>query len=322
MKYINYSEQESDLAQIRIGRTNVLESFEPNILLDEIFDLQLDLCRLKVDISNPNIYNLLDDINLPKSNHSFLIEQKIELNKIEKGFEVDIDIQEYDSSKKEALLDVIKQIQNSDTFNIYYQNDIMEKLIPNTLLNEIIADYQTTFDNNINKNKNCFLAYKDEKIIGFCTIDTSNNFGEGILVGIVPEYRSLDLFKNFVRTQINYSKKIGCESYICKTIAFNSRSLNTTLKQGMKINRIIMNVNIFPLINYEGDKYLINNKDNKILNSILEIISIKTHQNIKEIKLDSEIYNSEKISIKLFSKLMLGIIIDESRNKTGYLLLE
>jgi hypothetical protein len=322
MKYINYSEQESDLAQIRIGRTNVLESFEPNILLDEMFDLRLDLCRLKVDISNPNIYNLLDDINLPKSNHSFLIEQKIELNKIEKGFEVDIDIQEYDSSKKEALLDVIKQIQNSDTFNIYYQNDIMEKLIPNTILNEIIADYQTTFDNNINKNKNCFLAYKDEKIIGFCTIDTSNNFGEGILVGIVPEYRSLDLFKNFVRTQINYSKKIGCESYICKTIAFNSRSLNTTLKQGMKINRIIMNVNIFPLINYEAKNIQVKSTRNKILIDIIEKIYLHTNRSIKEININNDIHNADNISLNIYNNLNLAIITHESKNKTGYLLLE
>jgi hypothetical protein len=82
---------------------------------------------------------------------------------------------------------------------IYYKNELLEKLIPNTLFNETITEYQTNFDNTINKNKNCFLAYKNEELIGFCTIDTSHNFGGGILFGIIPEYRSLDLFKNFCK---------------------------------------------------------------------------------------------------------------------------
>lgn len=322
MKYINFSQQESEMTNLRIGRTDVLYEFNAEQLIKEIFELRLDICRLKADISNPEIFNLLDQIYLPKFNHSFLIEQKIELNKIEKDLEVDIEIKEYDSSKKEALLDIIQKIQNSDVFNVYYKSEIMEKLISNSLLNEIIADYQTTFDSKLNKNKNCFLAYKDENLIGFCTIDTSNNFGEGILVGIIPEYRSLDLFKNFVRTQINYSKKMECESYICKTIAFNSRSLNTTLKQGMKISKVMLNINILSLFNYESETYDIHIKKDNVLTCIIDTLDYKRKKYIKEMKIDCDLYELDTLEIKLFKNLKLGILMNKENNKTGYLLFQ
>lgn len=323
MTYINYSEQESNKSNLRIGRTDILKTFNPESLIREIIDLKLDICRLKVDISNPEIFQLLEQINFPIANHSFLIEQKIDLESIENDFNFDKDIEiiEYDLSKKNELLQIIKKIQDSDIFNIYYKNEIIEKLIPNNILNEVIAEYQTTFDSNIDKNKYCFLAYKDKTLIGFCTLGLNDTFGEGILVGIIPEFRSNDLFKNLVKIQIKKSKELGRKYYMVKTIAFNSRSLNTTIKQGLKVNRTILNLNIMPLLNYKCNNLMILANAHNFLNILSEII-----KNLFDVDTQIINYKTKKIAkensnynIRIFKDLSLITFNDEQSNCYGFI---
>jgi hypothetical protein len=324
MKYINFSEQESNFTKLRMGRTNILDNFDPNLLLEEIFELQLDICRIKVDISNPDIFNLLDKIKFPKRNFSFLIEQYIDLQALENEFEIDIKFKKYSISQKNELLQLVKEIQDSDTYNRYFIDDFKEKILPNNILNEVVANYQTIFDNNINKSKHCYLAYKEDKLIGFCTLDVNNEKGEGVLVGIIPKYRSLDLFKNFVRQQINQSKKLGCKQYICKTIAFNHRSLNTTLKQGMKVSKIILNINIYPMLNLKSNEKIniiecemaFDNLEFKIAELLKKKIKII------EYHINRVLNENKVINIKIFEDLKTVIFINLNLNFSGYLVYE
>lgn len=327
MTYINFSEQESSYTKLRIGRTETLSTFNIDDFVKEIFELKLDICRLKVDISNPNIFTILDSIKFPMNMHSFLIDQKLNLNNIESELEIDKDltIVDYDMSKKDELLHLIKIIQESDSFNIYYENEILEKILPNNILNDVIANFQTTFDNNINKDKHCFLAYKNNKLIGFCSLQIHKKFGEAILVGIIPEYRSKDLMQNFVKIQINKTKSLACESYHVKTIAFNSRSLNTTLKQGMNINQTILNINIMPLLNYKASEEIkIDVNKTNVLTSIESYIQNR-HTNskyIKEVKLNTSKNELDTITLKLFDNLNTGIFFNDSNNFYGFIKLE
>ena len=247
MSYVNFSEQESSISGLRIGRTDILKNFDYLKLVDEIFDLKLDVCRLKIDLSNPEIYILLNKLNFPFHTYSFIIEQKLDLKFIDKPFDLEIDIQEYRVEKKEELLQLIRKIQQAEKFNVYYENEWFNSLFPENVLNEIIADYQTTFDNSINKNRHCFLAYDEQKLIGYCTLTTNETFGDAVLVGIIPEYRSKNIFKDLIRVQINKSKEVGCEYYYIKTIAFNSRSLNTSLKQNMAPGLDILRISFMDL---------------------------------------------------------------------------
>lgn len=249
VNYINFSEHESKILGLRIARTDILTDFDVHQLIDELFEMNVDVCRMKIDISNIYTFNNLEKLCFPYGFYSFLIKQTIDLDKLDSyHYETDIEIRPFDASKKNELYNLVLKVLENDDLNKYYHNEVFDKLLAKDSINHLIADFQTTFDNNIDSKKFGFLAYDKNELIGFSTLMVGDENAEGVFVGILPNHRSKDIFKNFIRAEIVQSKLSGCKTFNCSTIAFNSRSLNSTLKHGLKINQVILNLNIFPLL--------------------------------------------------------------------------
>jgi hypothetical protein len=248
MNYVNFSTDESKKHNLRIGRTSIINNLDTSQLIDEIFGLNLDVCKLKIKLSDATVFSKLDSLKIPYGFYSLLIRQSIKLNKRFNFKKTQLDIRQYTPKNKKELIAIVQEVLENDT-NLYYQNSIFEALFHEEISKAGIAEYQTTFDNAKDLNKHGFMAYLKKRPVGFCTLQINNDEGEGIFVGILPELRGNNFFREFVQTQILQSQLRGCKTYNCNTVVFNHRSLNTTLKQGMNIVDGILNINIFSLLN-------------------------------------------------------------------------
>lgn len=328
MKYLNFSEHESSLFHLAIARSSyILNDFDEDQLSREIFDMDLDVCKLKVDLSNPLVFQQLENIAFPFSFYSFLVKQEIQLDELDAEiFDEDFKIIDYDVSKKNELNELVVKILEEDTMNTYYANSLFDKIFKSEELIKTVADYQTNFDNSIHPDKHGFLAYKGERLIGFSTLQIHQEEGEGIFVGILPEFRSQSFFKNFVKKEMYVSKLKQCKTFTCSTIVFNTRSLQTTLNQGMKIKQVLFNLNIFPLLHKASERIFIDSSLKEIQSNILVMLS--KHNNFKhkmvksfKIKTDSNIEKIYKWEVLIHETLDILIFFNSEKTLVGHILL-
>jgi hypothetical protein len=326
MSYIQFSEHESQIHKLRIGRSEILKNFEMDSLIDEIFSLNLDLCRIKLDISSLDAFYNIEQLCLPYGIYTLLIKQTFELDKLNlQEIPANIRMEAYDLSKKEELNNLVLQILKEDTMNAHYENETLQTLLTKESIKNVIADFQTTFSPELDENKACYLAYLNDKLMGYCTMQFKEDQGEGVFVGILPEYRSNDFFKYFIQKEMQESKYKNCKTYSCSTIAFNARSLNTSLRLGMKVDQLILNFNIFSLfdkinsgsINFEANFFDLQHKcltkflEEKILK---EAIVIEFKLKIRKPRIDTSHWHA------IFHKEQSIIIFhDEQRINYGFM---
>ncbi len=249
-KLVKLSEHESKFYGLRVGRLDRVD-FEPESLVQSIFDLRLDLCKLKVDLSNPRAFDRLRNLGFHYSYHSLLLRQVIDLRKESdrnvrrpEGFH----FKEYARQDEGTLRAMVDEVLTNDVANLYYTDRLFDGIIDRIKFKEAVTHYQTTFDSSVDATKLGYLAFYEGRPIGFCTLQIAGRAGIGIFVGILPEHRGEQLFREFVRWEMLQSKLMGCDTFVCDTIAFNTRSLNTTFKEGLRIESGLMNVNIICLL--------------------------------------------------------------------------
>ncbi|MBX7225892.1 MAG: GNAT family N-acetyltransferase [Chitinophagales bacterium] len=247
MRYIKFSQQESAIHRLRIGRTDIIHNIDMDTFIPELFESGLDVCRLKISLSDKDVYDKLALIGFPLATYSILVRQTIHLTEKHKNFTPELTILPYSYKQKEALMDMARTIIKNDTAT-YYENHIYSHLFNLDAVIESSASYFSFFDNALDPDKYTFLAYKDEQLVGFCTLQIDGENGEGIYMGLLPEYRSADFAKEFVYTEQMQSALRNCRTYSVSTVILNPRSLNTTLKSGMKITDILLNLNVFPFL--------------------------------------------------------------------------
>jgi hypothetical protein len=325
MKSVSLSTHESSKLDLRIGRSTILKSFDINEIVNEIFNLSLDVCRIKLDLSNLSVFSELDNLGFPYSHYTFLINQTINL----KSFQPiptppNLEMKTYKLSEKENLADLVTTIVKDDKMNSHYESDILSYFLPPDQIKKTIIDHQTTFDNSKTSDKFAYLAYLDSNLIGFCTMQINGEEGIGNFVGIAPEYRSNDLFKYFIDREMLTSKLQNCTRFSCSTISFNSRSLNTTLRRGMKIDKVLLNINIFSLLNTDNcTKLNIDSTIEKLPEAIVQLIHKKVQRDVilKEYKLSLRNKTASCISwrIKWFAEINLLLFFDSNKENYGYM---
>jgi hypothetical protein len=243
---LEYSAEESRHFDLRFARVNrVLSEIDSRVLISQLIEKQIDICRLKVDLGNHAIFHDLSDLALPQECYSLLIKQSIKLEKVDANkLDLDIEFRSYTPAMEKELLALVREIIVSDNMNLYYESPLFDLLVGSQKLQKAITQYQSQF---FSEEKAAFLGYKNGRLVGFCSMNLNKLESEGVLVGIVPAYRGQGLFKNFINKQIIESSNYRSDTYSCSTIVFNQRSLNTSLKQGLKIDSVILNIHIYPL---------------------------------------------------------------------------
>ena len=176
MPYIHFSEDESLKNQLRIGRTDIIQSIDSDSLMDELFMHNIDVCRLKISLSDTAVYDKIRAIGFPVATYSILVRQSIQLEEAHKQFIPQLTIVPYKYEQRDLLKEMVRNILNNDTAS-YYENDIYHHLFDQNIVIESSATYFSIFDHTIDPYKYTFLAYKGDDLVGFCTLQINGDEG-------------------------------------------------------------------------------------------------------------------------------------------------
>lgn len=303
MKLISVSQEESEIHQLKIGRTVLLDELNSCALVPHIIANNLDVCRVKVRMSYENFFSDLASLNLPYSFYSILIRQRINLSNPPEKLSHELNFKLYNSSDEAVLEQLLKTVLSDDTA-MYYRDELSQFLIQEDKVLESILKYTLGFDHQKAPNKFAFLAYENKKAIGFCTLEITNGEGEGIFVGILPEHRSQHYFKAFIHSELMQSYLSECSHYNCNTVIFNPRSLNGTLSMGMKIADVYANLNVFPCLSMEDCvQFVLLSTPSLVLTNLSKKVSelhkTANHLNLATFQSNIDLMQDESLSWKI-----------------------
>lgn len=244
---INISEDESKVNNLRIGRLFTDKEWDIDSLIFKSLGMNIDVLKLKVSLEDEYVFSKLKALNINSTIYSILIRQSISIDKINIPKNLALQMKVYERTLHEDILrKLILEILSDDTAT-YYKDDLYNSLFDKTNVINSATNYYLDFCNEKDCNKYNFLAYHNGELIGFCTLDTTGDAAEGIFMGLNPKYRSNDFAVEFVYTEQLQSKLSHCKYYNVNTVLLNPRSLNTTLRTGMKITGAFLNINIYTL---------------------------------------------------------------------------
>ncbi len=248
MNYLNYSSSESSICGLRIGRSVLIDRLDPAQLLDEIFALDLDVCKLKLNLEDPEVYDKLDKLHMPYEIYSVLARQTIDLTSEHAAYTPALKFVLYTSELKPILTEALNKILPSNT-GVYYKSDLYNGLFPGDSDLNAFREYYYSFDNDVHTSRYLFLAYFEEVCVGFFCMEKHETEMEVLMMGVIPEYRNRKFSHDISRFVHKSSAMLNCTKLSENSVLLNPRSINTTLKTGMTVSGAYLNVNIFPLLN-------------------------------------------------------------------------
>jgi hypothetical protein len=255
MKYLNYSELESEIHNLRVGRSILVDNLNVDQLIDEIFELNLDVCKLKIKLSESDIFEKIESIGFPSDILSILIRKTISVEDYDISTKPLLDVKIYNGRNVDDIDLHLNDIVSNQTA-LRFEGSLYSSLFKSDDTQKFIVELFKSYNQINDKNKFCLVAYHNNELIGMGIIKVENEEGFGIEVGIVPKHRGNFYFKevmNVLMHTIKHSDKTSvlnkCKTFSLFTILQNPRSFNTYLKLGYKITDSVLNINIFSMLN-------------------------------------------------------------------------
>lgn len=208
MNVLNYSESESKILKIRVGRSE-LEDLDTNKLLEDIVRKNYDVVKLAVPSIIPNLYSKLDSLCIPYYVLGILSRYRLILSGYQlKEYNSDsIDFEIYDGNQYDMLKNLAKG-SFQETPGSYFSNPLIDSIISHEQQLECFAEYVCSFNNQISPSKFMYLTKIKGEYVGFIGGEwINNNDILATLAGVIPEMREKGIYKDIVRFMQNWSYK-------------------------------------------------------------------------------------------------------------------
>ena len=262
---INFSKNESDLLNLKIGRC-VSSNFSEHKLLQQIISGEYDICRLTVSSEDEDAVTKLEKTGLPYYYSGSITRYKTRIEELpERQFiHNDLEYEKYDGSQNELLLRLL--IGTWGTYPIgYYRTPFLNQLV--TKEKEILCVFEFYKEHNLQKNypnnSIMFIRHK-ENYVGFFALNIIEDRLESHIGGIVEPYRDGGYFFDMQE----YIRRFCIENklaYFCFGARNENRRVNSIFqKYGYKAIAADNVFHIASMLSYS--------KDNKILTDKIEIV--------------------------------------------------
>ncbi len=286
MGQLHTSKEESKVLGLRIARSTNIELLKSSDLVKEIFENKFDLCRMKISLSDPTIFDVLNKLCIPYNIFSFLIRKKVTiLGNI--NYKIpELVIVKYDKTRKNDFETILENVlHNSSAVN--FTNFLYNSIVDRDLMIEASINYYINLAENDNKS-NFFLGYINNDCVGFCSFRLEDEISEGIYFGISNQYRNLGLAHEFLTYAKEQSFILGAKEFWTDTIIQNPKSLYPQINIGLVPNQTYLNVVFFPLLTRspEHKKYATLNSFSALIlevNLWIDTLNLKNFE-IEEIK--------------------------------------
>lgn len=251
--YLSLSETESRIFGLKVGRSERLDSFDENLLLKDIIEREFDICRIKTDAANKNIFKQLDYIGIPYHLYNVLSQSgKITgpedlINPGESKLSGEV----YDGSQKETLYQLVGSAVSEDTgvnfFNFYFENCLpLQKRV------EAAQQYAHAFIHSQNPGKTGWIFKYREEYVGFCLLLIEKTFGDLVFFGVGDKFRGLGFSREIQKYALDfcYRNKIA---YMGGDIAIqNVGSLKSVLNVGGSQRKSYFNFILTPFFSHSA----------------------------------------------------------------------
>lgn len=251
MKILQYAKEESEILQLHVVRSHNQELLDCNKLSEEIFTTRPDIIRMKIAMTDSNIFNNIRNVGIPYNLFSFLIRKSThQVGAID--FRVpELTFRKYEKSGEEDLRDVLNNLLVHNT-GIYYTNNYYKQLIDEDKMLKAGMDYFINLANS-DQSAHFYLGYIKGACVGMCSFRLENNIAEGIFFGVKTAYRNLGLAHEFLTYAKQQCFLLGAKEFCTDTLIQNPNSLYPQMNIGLIPQKTFINVVFFPLLSKTPD---------------------------------------------------------------------
>lgn len=247
MGIIHFSEGESEILGLRIGRCELKEHSQVGLVRDEVFKQNLDLCRIKVSGDHADLYIQLEKLGFPY----FILNVVQSYEKASLGgYQVSdkLKFQRINSVEDQEALENVIRACFSDYPGTFFTNPYLTGLI--TPEQEIQAITSFVISSLESSNYWIRLVKYEDLNVGFVMYRVSEIESFGELFGIIPEFRRNALSKEVGALVLNTFRDKRVVNHVKIQ---NIPSVKTHIKLGDSPKETIFNIHLVSLLRLNDD---------------------------------------------------------------------
>ncbi len=248
---LSYSEQESKTLGIQIARAS-WDGTNVNTLLDTIIDQQCDVVKLSCPSDISNIYEQLNELQMPYYILGMVSSYRILFPKMDqKTYRLkDIEFIEYDGSQKDILQNVSRK-SFQEIPGSFYNNPEINHIVDHEKQVQCFVDYICQYNNQLDSEKWLFLVKVRGQYAGFITLKAHGDKDcIGGHAGVIPERRYAGIYLDMIRFIHNFPKSIGRRFGYAYAQLQNHQVHKTLVRENMQLHDSSVNIHINSLFNH------------------------------------------------------------------------
>lgn len=252
MKMIKYSEHESKLYNLKIGRTDRIETLNNEQILSEINTCNYDMIKMKVSLEERTLFNKLNRLPFFYEHYNIITHQKRKIIPHE-ILEIDsnIEFELYKGELKEELKIALYEMLINDS--VFYDSDLSGFIKNDSKYINNSIEYFLSLNHAINPSVYLFIGRLNNQIAGLCSFKRiENNEAEGIIYGIIPKYRDKKLAQSFLNFAIKSVSNEKFDFFNTEVLALTYKSLYPHIRSQFKPVGIYANLTLYPMLNIKN----------------------------------------------------------------------
>jgi len=249
MPILKYSKQESRLLGVKFARSNRLDTIPVKSLIKEVVDGDFDFCRIKINAAEKNTLNALNLAGIPYDIYSVIVRNEIDVNAYKQQLSFsELHFELYDGSQIDELKNVMTLALAQPTAT-NFTNTLFESVVsPKSLMEAACQFILSPSENFTSKHQRTWIVKEKNRSVGFVSGEISRSQFEGILHGVIPEFRGRSLGKQIMSFIIQYCKDSGIRSF-CNDVVFqNLPSLANIIRSNISPIKTYLNLTLNPMM--------------------------------------------------------------------------
>jgi RimJ/RimL family protein N-acetyltransferase len=234
---IEYSKNESSSLQLKVGRCNT-SGFDALRLRQELINGNYDLCRVKVDASDEDATNRLEQLGFPSFFSGSIRRYKtpIQMKSRIALKNKDLSFIPYEPYLNDLLFSMLKDTWGDYPIG-YYRSPILNQLITKDLELKSVFNFYSEHNNHLCHPKNSIQFIKHQGVfVGFFALNKVENHLESHIGGILSNFQRNDYFYDMLVFIKNYCWQEGLSHFV-----FGARNENS------KVQKIFQNAGFIPV---------------------------------------------------------------------------
>ena len=245
---LHLSVKETKITGLTTARSNgVFSTLEPQVLWKEIKEKSLDVCRIKINISEINIFTVLDCFPCPALVYSLNYHNIKIIPEKTAQIPASISWVPFSENLRDELINCLDKIYDTRSWPVFSQG-IFSGLMPDATEKKLFIDFFSSFHPAEKENARTYFLKSKEDIVG---IFMGSNLGDsfhGSLYGILPEFRGKGLSKIIYSAMDEICKESGLQFFKNEIHLLNVPSQKSAKTSDLVPTEIQANIILYPLL--------------------------------------------------------------------------